>query len=110
MLYAQGFRTAEVLAGKVVPLFALCKDQLTQQPHYDFGLRALKSVLVSAGNLKRAAIIGGEALAPPPKQTRSLLTSLIQIDPNLTVEIIHPTLMLPQTLTHQCVDNVNPAK
>ncbi|KAK9719430.1 dynein heavy chain [Basidiobolus ranarum] len=53
MLYSQGFRTAELLASKVVPLFNLCAEQLSPQSHYDFGLRALKSVLVSAGNLKR---------------------------------------------------------
>ncbi|EFA77050.1 cytoplasmic dynein heavy chain [Heterostelium album PN500] len=53
MLYSQGFKTAEVLAGKIVPLFKLCQEQLSAQSHYDFGLRALKSVLVSAGGLKR---------------------------------------------------------
>ncbi|CAB4481707.1 unnamed protein product [Rhizophagus irregularis] len=53
MLYSQGFRTAETLASKVVPLFNLCTEQLSPQAHYDFGLRALKCVLVSAGNLKR---------------------------------------------------------
>lgn len=53
MLYSQGFRTAELLAGKIVSLFELCADQLSSQPHYDFGLRALKPVLVNAGNLKR---------------------------------------------------------
>ncbi|KAJ2744465.1 dynein heavy chain [Coemansia sp. BCRC 34301] len=57
MLYSQGFRQAELLASKVVPLFNLCAEQLTQQPHYDFGLRALKSVLVSAGNLKRDRLL-----------------------------------------------------
>jgi len=35
-------------------LFELCKKQLSNQEHYDFGLRSLKAVLVSAGNLKRA--------------------------------------------------------
>ncbi len=54
MLYSQGFRTAELLAGKIVSLFELCADQLSSQPHYDFGLRALKPVLVNAGNLKRS--------------------------------------------------------
>jgi len=56
MLYSQGYRTAEQLAGKIVSLFELCNDQLSSQPHYDFGLRALKSVLVSAGNMKREEI------------------------------------------------------
>ena len=58
MLYSQGYRTAERLAGKIVSLFELCNDQLSSQPHYDFGLRALKSVLVSAGNMKRQESFG----------------------------------------------------
>ncbi|CEM16453.1 unnamed protein product [Vitrella brassicaformis CCMP3155] len=56
MLYSQGFRTAERLAGKIVSLFDLCQNQLSNQPHYDFGLRSLKSVLNSAGNLKRQSL------------------------------------------------------
>ncbi|OMJ11354.1 Cytoplasmic dynein 1 heavy chain 1 [Smittium culicis] len=56
MLYSQGFRSAELLASKIVPLFNLCSEQLSLQPHYDFGLRALKPVLVSAGIIKRNAI------------------------------------------------------
>uniref|UniRef100_A0A915D4R6 Dynein heavy chain hydrolytic ATP-binding dynein motor region domain-containing protein n=1 Tax=Ditylenchus dipsaci TaxID=166011 RepID=A0A915D4R6_9BILA len=56
MLFSQGFQTAETLAKKIVPLFTLCKEQLSDQYHYDFGLRALKYVLVSAGNIKRAEI------------------------------------------------------
>ncbi|GAA5901689.1 dynein heavy chain [Sporobolomyces salmoneus] len=60
MLFSQGFRTAETLASKIVPFFNLCAEQLSSQPHYDFGLRALKAVLVSAGHLKRERLQSSE--------------------------------------------------
>ena len=53
MLVAEGFLEARLLARKFITLYSLCKELLSKQDHYDWGLRAIKSVLVVAGALKR---------------------------------------------------------
>ncbi|XP_068269716.1 LOW QUALITY PROTEIN: dynein axonemal heavy chain 17 [Nyctibius grandis] len=53
MLVAEGFIDAKLLARKFITLYTLCKELLSKQDHYDWGLRAVKSVLVVAGSLKR---------------------------------------------------------
>lgn len=52
-LFSAGFLTAKVLAKKMTVLYSLAREQLSKQNHYDFGLRALNSVLAMAGQLKR---------------------------------------------------------
>lgn len=50
----QGFVEAKMLAKKFASLYYLLEDLLSPQKHYDWGLRAIKSVLVVAGSLLRA--------------------------------------------------------
>lgn len=53
MLMAEGFVTANILASKFYGLYSLLRELLSKQLHYDWGLRAIKSVLVVAGAFKR---------------------------------------------------------
>jgi len=54
MFMSEGFLEAKKLALKFATLYALNKDLLSKSNKYDWGMRAIKSVLVVAGGFKRA--------------------------------------------------------
>jgi dynein heavy chain 1, cytosolic len=99
MLYSQGIVSAEKLAGKIVDLFLYCQKKMSPQRHYDFGLRALKTLLVSAGALKRQAIEGkgdlkGEELELTEKNAlivgacNNVLPKLVAADMSVFTEVL----------------------
>ncbi|KAI6871698.1 Dynein heavy chain, partial [Hortaea werneckii] len=79
MLFSQGFTEAKSLSRQTVPFFDKCNAGLSDQPHYDFGLRALKSVLVSSGGLKRSRLAAGNELAA-------------DVEPQIIVQSIRETI------------------
>ena len=82
MLYSQGFKQAKELSRQTVPFFDQCAIHLTKQAHYDFGLRALKSVLVSSGGLKRARL----------KPTTDSSKAEEELEPQIIVQSIRETI------------------
>merc|ERR1719199_1725864 len=54
MFMSEGFLESKALGQKFAVLYALNKDLLSKAPQYDWGMRAIKSVLVVAGSFKRA--------------------------------------------------------
>ncbi|KAL4719863.1 hypothetical protein ACJJTC_005155 [Scirpophaga incertulas] len=59
-LFSYGFYDCKVLAGKITTTFRLSSEQLSAQDHYDFGMRAVKTVILVAGNLIRQMPDGDE--------------------------------------------------
>lgn len=82
MLYSQGFSQAKTLSRQTVPFFDQCAMRLSNQPHYDFGLRALKSVLVSSGGLKRSRLVS---------QTAETFSEEI-VEPQIIVQSLRETI------------------
>ena len=82
MLYSQGFKQARQISRLTVPFFDQCEAHLTKQAHYDFGLRALKSVLVSSGGLKRARLT----------MDHEVSSSEEELEPQIIVQSIHETI------------------
>jgi dynein heavy chain, axonemal len=52
LLYSYGFKDAKNLARKIIDNNRLCSQHLSLQDHYDFGMRAVHSVVKTSSNLR----------------------------------------------------------
>jgi dynein heavy chain len=88
VLYSQGFTEARELSIKMAALYQLSSQQLSQQPHYDYGLRAIISVLLMAGGNKRTnPDLGEDVILVREKATRFFLT-LVLLDLFLLLRLL----------------------
>ncbi|XP_026551198.1 dynein heavy chain 14, axonemal [Pseudonaja textilis] len=53
MLFSEGFKSAKLLSGKIINLYQLSSKRLSLQDHYDFGMRAIKTVLIRVGQRRQ---------------------------------------------------------
>ncbi|OHT17559.1 Dynein heavy chain family protein [Tritrichomonas foetus] len=88
MLFSGGFTTASVLSIKLVALFDLCRKQLSSTHHYDWGLRAMKAILSTAGKAKRNDLEADEALLLVQTIRDCTVPKLISADLPLFANII----------------------
>jgi dynein axonemal heavy chain len=109
MLFAEGFDSASILSKKMVKLYKLSSEQLSQQDHYDFGMRAVKSVLVMAGALKRAQPELSEDVVLIRAMCDSNIPKFLSDDLPLfqaIVQDLFPTVSIPESTYDELTDAV----
>jgi dynein heavy chain 1 len=95
-----------------VDIFESCRGQLSSQKHYDFGLRALKSVLFSAGAILRDAKSKSVDVLSSADEERiisdsfkgSILPKLLKEDAAILLDLLSKTFIKPVVSSQQDAD------
>jgi len=77
MLATEGFQHYASLGQPFAAFIADCRESLTKQPHYDFGLRAVKAVILSAGRIRRSAGLHGSEQEEAAVLARALQSTVM---------------------------------
>eukprot|EP00102_Acyrthosiphon_pisum_P021804 XP_016659014.1 PREDICTED: dynein heavy chain 6, axonemal-like [Acyrthosiphon pisum] len=99
LLYSEGFKLSKMLSHKIVKMYQLCSEQLSIQNHYDFGMRAIKSVLVMVGLLKQENPLIEDNLVVIKALRDSNLPKFLKDDAILFKDILNdlfPGVFLPE--------------
>ena len=84
LLYSEGFQSAKSLSKKLVELFLLARQLLSNQQHYDWGLRALKTTLTIGGQIIQAERAFNSSLNPTREAVILIKAIRINTLPKLT--------------------------
>lgn len=109
LLFSEGFKESKLLAMKMVRLYKLASEQLSQQKHYDFGMRAVKSVLEMAGKLKREMPDAPETDLLIKALKDSNVPKFLKPDAplfNALVVDLFPGVVIKDEVNHQLVEKI----
>lgn len=88
MLLSEGYRYGKDLGTKIVSVLEMCRQLLSEQQHYDWGLRALKSILRLAGTImqerRRYAATNGVDIDKPEEMAFVVESLRVNSLPKLT--------------------------
>lgn len=88
-LQSGGFSTSDSLSKKIDTLYSLMSQQFSKQSHYDFTLRAIKSVLTQASILRKESFVP-EASKGKPVDSDELAESELKVLIKAIIDMNYP--------------------
>eukprot|EP00760_Papus_ankaliazontas_P001566 PhM_4_TR10512/c1_g1_i1/m.53321/K10408/DNAH; dynein heavy chain, axonemal len=88
-LASAGYKSAGPLSKKFMVLYSMCEQQLSDQHHYDFGLRNILSVLRSAGQALRGSNVREEEAVFVRTLQEMNLSKLVHADVELFLALLN---------------------